>query len=155
MKIPDSCRHAFGLCAAIGILGGCGSQQMGPPTSSQPKASAQYTIIDLGGLGGTVNDSGVAPNDRGWVAGAADTAGNRHERATLWRNGKLTDLGTFGGPNGGSSTVNNNGVVVGGAQSARRDPLGEGWGYALVCKANGGPCQGAQNLLLAFEWKNG
>ena len=145
---------------AIAVLSACQSGGMAPPSGAAAqftlpgRMSAQYTIVNLGGLGGTVNDTGVSISNRQWTVGGADLSGNRHERASLWRHGKITDLGTFGGPNSGSSTVNDSGVVVGGAQSAGKDPLGEGWGYLLVCKANGGPCKGWQHLLLAFEWQH-
>jgi len=146
--------HTLGLVIAGVLLVSCSGQSSLPqPRTSQ--AQQFYRIVNLGGLGGTVNDSGVSINDRDWVAGAANLPGNHHELPSLWRDGKIINLGTVGGANGGSATVNDSGVVVGAAQSAKRDPFGEGWAYSLVCKANGGPCRGLQNLLLGFQWKNG
>jgi probable HAF family extracellular repeat protein len=53
----------------------------------------QYTITDLPSLG---------INNRTWLAGYSNLAGDQSRHATLWRNGALTDLGTLGGPNSNS-----------------------------------------------------
>ena len=47
-------------------------------------------------------------------------------RATLWENGKLTDLGTLGGQNsaGQNKGINEQGQVVGQAETAAADPTG-------------------------------
>ena len=68
--------------------------------SARPEraAFASYRLDNLDSLGGT-SSVGFSINDRGWVAGRSNLAGNQSRHATLWRNGALTDLGTLGGPN--------------------------------------------------------
>jgi probable HAF family extracellular repeat protein len=62
----------------------------------------RYTVTDLGTLGGTFS-FGVGINNRGWVAGFSTLPGDLNQHAFLWRNGKITDLGTLGGPNSAPS----------------------------------------------------
>src|ERR1700745_2389592 len=80
-------------------------------------------LTDLGTTqGGSDSDLGSVAhwiNDLGWIAGSSQVGGidpltgNPANHATLWRNGKITDLGTLGGEFGGSTAVNNRGQVVG------------------------------------------
>jgi len=69
---------------------------------SQEKPVSQhrvrYNFTDLGTLGGTYSEA-VGINNKGWIAGSSTTTGDQVIHAALWQNGKLTDLGTLGGPN--------------------------------------------------------
>jgi probable HAF family extracellular repeat protein len=56
-------------------------------------------------------------NSREWVAGDADLTGDATEHAVLWRNGKITDLGTLGGLNSFAGPVNEEGLVAGSASA--------------------------------------
>src|SRR5262249_60145649 len=59
----------------------------------------QYQVVNLPSLGGTIS-RGNSVNDRGWVSGYSNLAGNQTRHATLWIHGENTDLPTLGGPNG-------------------------------------------------------
>jgi probable HAF family extracellular repeat protein len=114
-----------------------------------------YTVTNLGNpLGGTASfASGL--NNRGWVFGDSSLTGDATEHVVLWRNGKITDLGTLGGLNSSSGPVTDAGLIAGDAQTSTVDPLGENWGLVFGCTPSGGSCQGYQNLVLGFQWKNG
>jgi probable HAF family extracellular repeat protein len=104
----------------------------------------RYTVVDLGTLGGTFSEAGRV-SDTGWMEGSyATLSGDMAGHAFLWRNGVMTDLGTFGGPNSESTypQPNKYGHAVGGAETTIPDPLGEN-----VC--------GAADTCLPFLWKNG
>ena len=111
-----------------------------------------YTISDLPSLGGT-NSRGNSINNRSWVAGYSNLAGNQSRHAALWRDGALTDLGTLGGPNSAVtwSVKSNSGLVAGIAQTATPDPLGEAWSSAAFYP---GP-NNAGFINLGFVWENG
>lgn len=132
-------RTSFALLAAASV--GCaGESQVTPPEPARAHhaAEARYDVVKLtDSLGGAVR-TGTSINNRGWVAGAAFVdATVRH--AALWRNGRITGLGTLGGP-GTSSTVQwpgltHNGLVVGITHTSTLDPNDEDWS----CSAFIGP----------------
>jgi probable HAF family extracellular repeat protein len=74
---------------------------------------------DLGllpGEGGIFTDaSGI--NNSNEVVGAGDNKESL-ERAFLWRNGTMTDIGTLGGPQASANAINNSGQVAGSAQTS-------------------------------------
>jgi probable HAF family extracellular repeat protein len=113
-------------------------------------ASRTYRIILLPSNGGAVS-RGNSINDRGWVSGYSSLAdGTRH--ATLWRQGAKVDLGTLGGPNSSVAwpVKDDRGVLVGIAQTAAPEPLGERWSCSafFTTSATGYTC-------LGFVWKDG
>src|SRR5215470_6183004 len=75
-----------------------------------------YTIIPLPTLGG-VSAAGNGINDRGWITGAADQAGDNVSHAAAWVGSQLVDLGALGGQTFNSAIAwpikANNGVIVG------------------------------------------
>ena len=81
-------------------------------------------ITDLGTLGGASSSTtgtaivgGRTLNERGDVVGDSTTAsGEAH--AFLWRNGRMTDLGTLGGTFSSATGVNDRGQVIGRSQLA-------------------------------------
>jgi probable HAF family extracellular repeat protein len=118
----------------------------------------EYSVINVGALGGNQGAAYGGVNNRGWVAGDANLPGNQTEHGFLWRNGMMTDLGTLGGLGSGVPipVKDDKGLIVGGAQTSTVDPLGEFWGAAGICEnSTGTQCQGWQNLGLAFLWQNG
>jgi hypothetical protein len=81
----------------------------------------------------------------------------------------MIDLGTLGGQNSsvGNPTTNVKGLIVGNAQTGDADPTGdctvnpstgeptgECWGTGFGCPA-AIPCQGYQNLVRGFVWRDG
>jgi probable HAF family extracellular repeat protein len=119
---------------------------------TQLAAQTNYSVVELGELGGTAG-SANGINDRGWITGADNLAGDLTSVATLWVNGSTIPLGTLGGPNSAVAwpVKNNNGVIVGISELADADPLGEDfscWPFFAAGVPTGRICQG-------FRWRNG
>ena len=102
-------------------------------------ASAQtvYSVTDLGTFGGTFGCA-MSLNQRGWAEVMETThAGNMN--AGIWVDGLKIDFGTFGGPNSSENWggINDNGVVVGFAETSTPAPNGEDFcffGTGLICR---------------------
>jgi probable HAF family extracellular repeat protein len=83
--------------------------------------AADYTITDLGTLGGGLASAGNAINESGQVVGfslfpnSADTSWPFH--AFLYDNGGLSDLGSLGGDSSTATDINTDGKIVGFARS--------------------------------------
>jgi len=112
--------------------------------------TAAYRVTELPSLGGLVS-GGVGINDRGWVAGSSDLAGDTLTHAALWRGGHRIDLGTLGGAN--SAVVfpgHSNRFVIGVAETADINPDGEDWSCSafFVGPATHHDCVG-------FLWQHG
>src|SRR5205823_9546751 len=112
----------------------------------------QYTITELPSLGGT-NSRANSINNRTWLAGYSNLAGNQSRHAALWRDGTLTDLGTLGGPNSAVtwSVKSDSGIVAGISQTATPDPLGEAWSSAAFYPG----ATGTGYINLGFAWEKG
>jgi probable HAF family extracellular repeat protein len=79
--------------------------------SSVHGVSPQYTITDLGSLGGTITDAqGI--NSSGQVTGQSFTAGNSASRAYFY-DGTIHNLGTLGGNSSYGGDINDNGMIAG------------------------------------------
>lgn len=78
------------------------------------QAATQYTITDLGTLGGndSYSDNAVI-NDSGQVAGRSHVGPGGYSHAFLYENGVMKDIGTLGGLFSYAWGINNNGQVVG------------------------------------------
>jgi probable HAF family extracellular repeat protein len=109
-------------------------------------------VVNLSSLGGT-HSKGNGVNNRGWVMGYSNLAGNTRRQATLWRDGELIPLGTLGGPNSsvGWPVKNNRGIIVGVAQTDRPEPLGETWS----CRIFFPPPNNVGYTCLGFVWEDG
>lgn len=116
---------------------------------------AQYNVFSLDSLGGT-SSRGNSINNRGWVAGSSNLPGDTSRHAALWRhgaNGSILDLGTLGGPNSSVTwnVKNDRGLIVGIAQTATPEPLGEAWSSAFFYP---GP-NNVGFINLGFRWEHG
>ena len=115
-------------------------------------------LTDLGILGkkGDSNSSfAAAINNLGLVAGYSENGsidpltGYPETRAVVWKKGKITNLGTFGGTQSSAMAVNDLGQVVGGALNKVDDPLSTGFvlGFGVLSPGT--------TQVRAFVWKNG
>lgn len=140
MKILQQC---FLTIALAGLITSAGFGRAELP---------DYNISDLPSLGGT-NSRANSINNRSWLAGYSNLAGNQSRHAALWRDGTLTDLGTLGGPNSAVtwSVKAKSGIIVGIAQTSIPDPLGETWSSAAFYP---GP-NNAGFINLGFVWQDG
>jgi probable HAF family extracellular repeat protein len=120
---------------AVPIWLGAQGQQQTPPN---------YTVTDLGTLGGTMTYPGEI-NNNGEVTGASTLPGDTVFHAFLWKNGEMTDLGTLGGPNSAAGyRPSESGVVGGWSEISTPDPNGEDWcGF------------GTYNICRPFMWRDG
>jgi probable HAF family extracellular repeat protein len=86
-------------------------------TGSSAWGDVQYTVTDLGTLGGTHSEAwGI--NNSGQIVGRAWTSGNSACHAFLYSGGSMQDLGTFGGSDSLAAAVNDSGQVVGRANTS-------------------------------------
>jgi probable HAF family extracellular repeat protein len=120
---------AFALLVALSIPVSLAAHEQ------QNKKSSNYTVTDLGTLGGTFSQ-GEGVNNKGWATGFATLPGDLNQHGFLWRHGALIDLGTLGGPNSNAFVPNEKGVIPGFSETSTPDPLGEdvcGFGTHLIC----------------------
>ncbi len=104
---------------------------------------------DLGTFPGGTSSCSQWINDRGWIVGGATIgaidplAGYPAVHATLWRNGQIQNLGTFGGYQSYAWSVNNLGQVVGFASNTTPD------------QSTGNVFAFGATQTHAFLWQNG
>lgn len=124
------------------------------PAHGQVGSHVHYSVQNLGTLGGVFGSRAASINDIGWVAGEANLTGDMEEHAALWRDGKITDLGTLGGSNSNVffPVKNNVGLIAGFAQTSTVDPLGENF-CTFICTPSGA-CQGSDHSCRGFTWRN-
>jgi probable HAF family extracellular repeat protein len=111
-------------------------------------------MTDLGALPGYHNCSvATSINAAGEVAGDSEISvidpvlGVREIRAVRWKNGKITNLGTFGGKFSVMTATNDQGQIAGSALNATPDP------FSLLYDVLAGSSNGTQTR--AFLWQNG
>jgi probable HAF family extracellular repeat protein len=98
------CLVAMGVVVVALLMGA-------QPVSGQQPAAGQYSLTDLGTLGGGYSLA-YDINSRGQVVGISATASGE-EHAFLWEDGEMTDLGHLGGGYSQANGINNRGQVVG------------------------------------------
>jgi probable HAF family extracellular repeat protein len=93
-----------------------------------PVKAVEYTITDLGTLGGPYSYA-TAINDNGQIVGdSINTVGANH--GFLYSNGSITDLGTLGGEVSVASDINNLGLIVGFSSTAGNELSRQGFLYS-------------------------
>ena len=144
----DSRKRAFRLTFLVVLLT---IELVAQDQTGQHKKQTRYIVKSLRTLGGTAG-VGEAINNRGWISGAANLPGDSTEHAAIWRNDRITDLGTLGGPNSRvvGGVKNTRGVVAGGSETSNADPLGE-----TVCSTFVAGFSGQPLICLGFVWRKG
>ena len=113
-------------------------------------AQSQYTLTDLGTLGGPgTNSNPFGISASGWASGSSNLVANGPQHAFFWYGfGPLIDLGTLGGEkcstcNSQANGLNEFGQTAIGSETGNMDPNGEdfcAYGTHLQCLgAIGGP----------------
>jgi probable HAF family extracellular repeat protein len=135
--------------AALLLAGAAHGGDLGASRDGQ---AGKYQVTNLASRGGTIS-RGNSINDRGWVAGYSNLAGNQARHAIRWLNGSLLDLGTLGGPNSSVAwpVKNDIGIIAGITQTATPDPLGENWS----CSAFFPGATATGPICVGFVWKDG
>jgi probable HAF family extracellular repeat protein len=145
----------------IGVADTATANPYYPNCSSDPFVSHAFltrggTLTDLGALPGEANSSGPANiTSNGLVSGtslngAVDLiTGCPEENALLWKDGKIINLGTFGGYESGSSSVNSRGQVTGFATNTIPDP------FSLFYLTFYGLSNGTQTRAFLWDERNG
>jgi probable HAF family extracellular repeat protein len=102
---------------SVGASGACASYDPRYGLPLQPQHALLWRngkAIDLGNLGGKINNSAFAINDFGEIVGASDLPGDTFQHAFLWRHGVMTDMGTLPGDVVSAAVaINNRGQAVG------------------------------------------
>jgi probable HAF family extracellular repeat protein len=81
-------------------------------SATAAKGQGGWRVIELELLPGGHRGSAEGVNDDGVVVGVSETA-DLTNHAVLWREGRITDLGTLGGWDSAAADVNRHGVVIG------------------------------------------
>jgi probable HAF family extracellular repeat protein len=103
---------------AVGQSGPCGVEvSLGLP--SHAMLWQNNKAINLGSLGGTLNNLAQDINDKGQVVGLSDLRGDDTFHAFLWQQNKMTDLGALPGDiHSNGESINIEGEVVGRSANA-------------------------------------
>ena len=124
-------RSASFFLFAAALVGCDGERPVTEPAavSAEQTAGGRYHVVAFSSsLGGNVS-IGTSINQRGWIAGFSNLPGDSTRHAALWRDGRILDLRTLGGPNSNVQWPgqNDEGMVVGIAETRRLDPNQEEW----------------------------
>src|SRR5271157_5380314 len=125
----------------VGASGACAAfdQRYGLPLA--PKHALLWRKglppIDLGNLGGKINNAAFAINDNEQVVGTSDLPGDNYQHAFLWQKGKMSDLGTLPGDVVSVGCgINNRGQVAGVSQDANGNDRAYLWQNGVMTDLN-------------------
>lgn len=127
---PEISSSANGINNAGQVVGRRGSApRASPQLPSEAVLWDQGEVVALGRLAGYPASEAIDINEVGQIIGIA-SGPDRGERALLWENGQLRDLGTLGGPDRGYTfveAINDRGQVVGTSFNRRLQIRGFLW----------------------------
>jgi probable HAF family extracellular repeat protein len=119
----------------VGASGSCAAFDYRYGLPLQPKHALLWRKglppVDLGNLGGEINNAAFAMNDNDQVVGTSDLPGDQYQHAFLWQKGVMKDLGTLPG-----------------------DVISVGCGINNRGQVSGVSVDGSGNLR-AYLWQNG
>lgn len=139
-----TCTFAITLFAALTF-----PIQLAAQSQPQGKNFSRYYVFNLGApLGGNTEPVGI--NDLGWISGGSNATNNLTTQAELWVGAPFA-LGTLGGPNSTVAWPNHSthGEIVGIAETAEFNPLGEAWSCSAFFPTVTG------QVCLGFAWQDG
>jgi probable HAF family extracellular repeat protein len=134
------------MALSVGLFA---SFQLAAQTQPGTQKTPNYYVFNLGApLGGNTEPVGI--NNLGWISGAANLTNNPSGSAELWVGAPLA-LGTLGGPNSAVEWPNHSthGEIVGIAETAETNPLGEAWSCSAFFPTVTG------DICLGFAWQDG
>jgi len=135
---------------AIATMAGMATSLALAAASRHSEKKRHYRFINLGTLGGTAS-GGNSINNVGLVTGISNLKGDTTSAAAAWAYGLKKNLGTLGGLNSAVlfPVKNNFGQIVGVAETADTQPLGEEWSCAFFFATQ--PPDG--HICLGFKWQ--
>jgi len=125
----------------VGASGSCAAFDSRYGLPLQPKHALLWRKglppIDLGNLGGRINNAAFAINDHEQVVGTSDLSGDQFQHAFLWQKGVMSDLGTLPGDLiSVGCGINNRGQVTGVSIDASGNPRAYLWQNGVMTDLN-------------------
>ncbi len=145
VSLGDPEGAAFGINNRGDVVGGsgtCAAYDLRYGVPLQPRHALLWRTgsvkpIDLGNLGGAINNTGYAINDLQQVVGASDVSGDQFQHAFFWQHGEMTDLGTLPGDVASAATgINNRAQAVGVSMDAAGDGRAFLWQNGVITDLN-------------------
>jgi len=94
------------------------------------------TVLDLGNLGGAINNIAFTIDNAGEVGGTSGLPGDQANHAFLWQNGVMTDLGVLPGDVESGALGVSGGQVVGGSFDANGNSRAFLWQNGVMTDLN-------------------